>query len=119
MFYLQHETNSATRVSIQPEYDYKEEDKLVEVQHRTRDGSLYQYTWGSYVYKKFSLKWINSADASVINSWWKSKATLHFYEDTAPTAVETVMLLNKSKPIGKRIKPYSDKFAGTIELSTF
>ena len=117
MYYLQ--IDSDNQVALDPEYDFTRKDEKKESAFRACAGTLWVYKWGDFDQWKFGLKFVTSADMSVVNSWWKSNAELQFYPDDNKTDVSTVMIRNKNTPISKMMKPYTSLFGGAIELSTF
>ena len=117
MYILQ--IDSDHQIDIEPEYDFTRKDEKKESAFRACAGTLWVYKWGDFEQWKFGLKFVNSSDMSIVNSWWKSNAELQFYEEATPTDVNTVMIRNKNTPIGSLMKPYTSLFGGAIELSTF
>lgn len=110
--------SSGNDVTLKPEYDYVDPIIKQEVQHRGEAGNLYQYKWGSYQEFKFSIKYVNSSDRAIVNSWWASNAQLSWQPETGGT-IYSVKLLNGSQPINSRVMPYDDQFAGVIMLGTY
>ncbi len=110
--------DSSNGVDVYPEYDMTDASRKVEARHRTRAGAEYVYTFGEYTQIKFSVKYVNSSFRAIVNSWWASNTDLLWMEEGG-TEVYSVRLMNKALPVGKVIKPYSDKFQGTIELGTY
>lgn len=110
--------DSSTSVTLEPEYDFSRDDEKIEDVHRMRDGSMFRYKWGEFDKWKFSVRYVNSSDASVINNWFKSNQQLLFMEVGA-TQVHSVYITNKKLPISKLIKPYDNLFEGGLELETY
>ena len=110
--------DSSNGLDVEPEYNYQENDKKIENRHRTRDGSEYVYKWGDYKMWKFDIRWVNSAFRSTVNSWWNTNTELLFMEEGG-TEVFSVRLTNKSLPISKFERPYTDTFRGIIELGSY
>jgi len=110
--------DSSNSISFDPEWDLTEPGEKIESQHRAKSGNLYRYTWGSFDEFTFSMKFVSSSDAAIVNSWWTSNTELLFM-DEATTQVYSVQLMNKKKPITKRIMPYDDQFQGKIKLGTY
>lgn len=104
-------------VSMNPDYDFKNEGKKVENIHRTRSGANYRYTWGSFERVKFKVEDLSSADQCRINSWWSANTPLRLF-DTGSTVIVSGFLVNGSKPIDQYVKPYVDLFKGTIEMES-
>ena len=113
-----------TIVNIEPEYDFKDGGRKIENVHRTRSGAEFRYLWGDYEEVSFSLQYVNSSDACVINSWWGGNEDLIFAEVdpgggfVTPT-IKYVHITNKDKPITENIKPYREYFKGKIVLGTY
>lgn len=105
-------------VSLNPDYDFKDEGKRVENSHRTRSGAQYRYVWSTYSRVKFKVEDLSSADRCQINSWWSANTPLRLF-DTGSTVVISGYLVNPNKPIDQYMKPYVDQFKGTIELEGY
>lgn len=112
--------NSATAIQLYPEYDYKDNAKLVETRHRTLSGKQYQYKFGSYENFAFSLNYVSEANASIINSWWDSRAELLFFVTSGSTTdVYSVMINNKDNPLDGYNKPYDTYRKGKMILESY
>lgn len=110
--------SSGNEVTLNPEWDFEMNDRKVENIHRGRSGRSTVYKWGSYKSWKFSVSFVTSRDMSVVNSWWNTNAELLFME-SGVSGVYSVRLMNKDLPVGRYVKPYTDKFMGIIELETY
>ena len=116
MFRLFVDSNNG--VDVEPEYNYMENDEKIENRHRTRSGAEYVYKWGSFKEWKFDIRWVNSSFRALVNSWWSTNTNLLWMEENG-TEVFSVRIRNRSIPISKFEKPYTDTFLGTIELGTY
>jgi len=110
--------DSSNTVSFYPKWDMKRQDKKQQSEHRTRAGNLYRYNWGSYDQFRFSVDFVNSSDAAIVNSWWASDTELLFMDEDT-TQVHSVLMMSKTPPLTSRVKPMIDQFKGTIDLSTY
>jgi len=110
--------DSSNGLDVNPEWDYKETDEKIESRHRTRDGSELVYKWGEFEAKEFTVMFVNSEFASIVNSWWSSNTNLLWMEEGG-SAVNSVHIVNSKKPIDSFIKPYKDLFKGKIQLGTY
>jgi len=110
--------DSSAGVSIDPEWDYASTDRKVENRSMGRSGLSEVYKYGEFIGRNFSLRYVDSATASVINSWWASNTPLLFMRE-GDTEVSTVLLANEKTPIGKLERPYAGQFSGTIELGGY
>jgi hypothetical protein len=108
--------NSATALTLEPEFDYTDSLTKLEQVHRLQNGDMYRYKTGAYDKFKFKLRFFPSSDAAIVNSWWESNTELSFFVDSD---VSSVMLTNKAKPIGQFQKPHTDLMTGTIELEGY
>lgn len=111
--------DSSNSISFEPEWGMSQPDKKVQSQHRTRDGSLYTYNWGDYQQFKFNLNFVNSSDVAIVNSWWATDTELLFMDEDDATTVTSVQIMNATKPLTIRVKPYLEYTKGTINLSTY
>lgn len=110
--------DSANSISLYPNWDLKQPDKKIESIHRPRSGTQYRYKWGYYSEFKFSVDFVNSRDASIINSWWSTNTELLFMDEDT-TKVYSVVFQNSDQPLTTRNKPLLDQFKGKIELGTY
>lgn len=112
------QASSSSQVTLEPEYDFTQQDAKIENQHRTRSGDLTRYQWGRYKRIKFSVRYVSSNDMSMVNDWWRENTELQFYEE-GTTDITSCMVSNKSLPIGERIKPHLDQYEGRVELEEY
>lgn len=119
MSYLLGITSAAT-VEFFPEWNYSNFEKHNRTEHRTQGGKYYRYKWGDFRTIKFSADWLDSSDASLVNSWWDSDSELLFFvtSDTA-TEVFSVMIMNDNTPFAQFNKPYDNYYKGKMELETY
>lgn len=111
--------DSSNSISFEPEWGMSQPDKKVESTHRTKGGKLYRYKWGGYNQFKFGLNYVSSSDAAIVNSWWDSNTELLFIDEDDATTLSSVYLMNTTKPLTVRPKPYLEYSKGTINLSTY
>lgn len=111
--------DSANSISLEPEWGMTQPDKKIESSHRTKSGKRYVYKWGEYQQFKFSLKFVSSGNAAIINSWWNTNTELLFMDEDDITTVSSVMIQNSKKPLTKKVKPYVEYSQGTIDLGTY
>lgn len=107
-----------TQALFNPEWDYDRQDEKIESVHRTKGGNQFRYLWGSFRKVKFNISQIDSATAAKINGWWLANTPVVLY-NTSSVAVCSGYIVNKKMPVGKFVMPYSDQFAGSIELESF
>lgn len=105
-------------IEINPEYNYEITGKKIEDRKRARSGREYVYKWGQYDGRKFDVSYISDTVKTKINSWWSGNDSLLFI-DGITTNVTSVRIQNDKTPISKLEKPYTNLWAGTIELETY
>jgi hypothetical protein len=110
--------DSSNNVSFEVEYDFRSKDTILKSEHITRAGRKFTYKWGDLRRREFSVRFLSSGTASVINSWWVSNADL-ILQESGSTEVFSCRLANDNTPISKFEKPYNDKFKGIIELESY
>lgn len=110
--------DSNTGVDVTPEFNFEESGEKIESRHRTRDGGELVYKWGFFDTIKFDIRFVDSAFKSIVNDWWSTNQNLLWME-TGGTAVTSVHITNKKKPISQFQRPYNDLFNGKIELGTY
>lgn len=110
--------DASNTVSFEIEYDFNVEDTLIKSEHLTRSGRKFTYKWGDVRKRKFSVRFLSSGTASIINSWWYTNANVKFQESGSN---ETFLcrISNDETPISRFEKPHNDKFRGVIELESY
>jgi hypothetical protein len=113
-------TSSGNGVTLQPEWDFDRKDTQVKNEHTTRAGKRYVYKWGSYCKFSFSLTFVNSSTAAILNSWWITNTKLQLASNSSELASTfSVMIIASDLPVAQYQKPYMDKFRGKIELQGY
>jgi hypothetical protein len=110
--------DSSNGVTIEPEWDFKYQDKKIEDEHRMRSGGRYVYKWGSFKKWKVPVNYVNSSFMAIVNSYWASNTALLF-KSQSDSAVYSVQITNDDLPIAEFVKPYDTLFKGVIELETY
>lgn len=110
--------DSATGVTLEPEWDLGRPDQKIENEFRTRSGARFVYRWAGFDRFKFSLNFVDSATQAVVNSWWDTNTDLLFMEEGG-TEVSSVQITNAKKPMDGFNKPYQNLYRGKIELETY
>jgi len=112
--------NSATAIQLYPEYDFKDAEKLIETRHRTQSGRQFSYKYGDYEHFEFSLNYVSEANASIVNSWFNSRAELLFFVTSgSATDVYSVMIMNNDNPLSGYNKPYDTYRKGKLILESY
>ncbi len=109
-------TDSSQVVNLEPEYGFEYKAKKIQTDLRNQNGGLVQYKWAEYTEFKIPVKFITELEFFYITEWWKGNSNLIF---TFQSSGHSVRVINKEAPIDKYVKPYTDLFQGTIELSTY
>jgi hypothetical protein len=101
-------------------YDFAEELDKYDI--RTKGGKLFTYITpaGAFTTFKIPLRFVNSSDRSVINSWFVTGTDLRFIEDnTFANSFYTVRITGKREPLTKFVEPYFRQFYdGELVLET-
>lgn len=104
---------------LHPEWGLEEQSTLLRAQHRTQSGRLHTIVWGGYRAFSVPLRWLTGAEADTLNGWWEAQAPLAFCLDSSDSAAVWVCrLANPRQPIGRRLAPYADRWAGTLALES-
>jgi len=101
-------------------YGYRFAETIDRKDIRTK-GQLYTYIQnGSWHKLKIPASYVNSADRSLINSWWKTATNLLFFEDSDQTSTyHTVRIMGVQEPFQSFVRPYfRTYYAGEIILET-
>jgi len=106
-------------LTLQPEWSFEEQARLIRQDLRTRMGNLHTFVSGKYFAYKVPLRYLSAADADVLNWWWQNQWPLAFTLDTSDAeSTYIVRITNNTQPIGKRIAPYANQFEGSLELES-
>lgn len=126
MTYLKYELGptSSTAVTLNPNYDIDINNEQNRADHRSIDGTLYQYKYHSFRSFDISLEWVPATDASIINSWFDTNTDLTFFisSGTSVNSYEVysvdVRILNNSSPMNNFQAPYVEYYAGALKLES-
>lgn len=111
---------SVDAIQLYPDWDYTDGEKITRSEHRTRSGNYYQYKWNDYKRIAFKTSFVNSSNASIVNSWWDSQTTLIWFKiDGATVDCTSVMIMNNEQPFQTNVKPYTEYWQGVIELEEY
>lgn len=99
-------------VTLNAGYDSEFKEVLPRVDNRTITGALKTYIGaGDYSQWRYPMSWINSLDRSLVNSWWKSGATLSLVEDsTYPDSLTLVRIMGVEEPFQSFVLPYQGTY---------
>jgi len=110
--------DSLNAVYLEPEYNFKLNDKKIERKHRTPIGKKDVYKWGDYKSIELDVMYVSSGVREVVNSYWSTNAELLLVQ-SGQLEVKSVHITNKKIPINTFIQPYNNLSQGTIELETY
>lgn len=105
-------------VIVEPDFEYLPDEVQQRSDHRTQDGSKYDYLWGSYRKISVPVSWVDSAFKAQVNSWWTTRTELQWTDNTGLT-VSSCKIVNTNKPIASYMPPYLDQWGGVIDLETY
>jgi hypothetical protein len=104
---------------LHPEWSLEEQSTLLRAQHRSQSGRLQTIAWGGYRAFSVPLRWLTRAEADMLNGWWETQAPLAFSLDSSDSAAVWVCrLANPRQPIGRRLAPHAQRWAGTLALES-
>ena len=107
-------------IELPTTYEYSATENLTRKDVRTKAGNLYSYIEpGSFRRFTLPLMHVNSAERSLINSWWATGSELRFVEDsTYPFSFSNVRIVGESEPLTKFMRPYNNEYEGELVLET-
>ena len=112
--------SSSDAVTLYPEWNYESGKIKIQAEHRTTTGALYQYKFSDYKRFDFSVNWIDSSVAALVNSWWDTNTDLLFFVTSgSATEVHSVHLMGTDTPLRKFDKPYDNYYKGKIHLEGY
>jgi hypothetical protein len=104
--------------TVHPGTDLEWKATALRVLHRSRTGRLQEHAW--HVHPEFGmpLHWLTPLQADLLNWWWEGQLPLALTLDTSDdAAVLPCRIVNPSQPIGRRMRPYADRWTGRLELA--
>ena len=105
-------------LTVYPDWSLLTRERATALQHRTREGLLQRFRWSSAFEFQLPLRWLSSSEAGMLNWWWEGQMNLAFTLDTSDTeSVFICRIVKPSQPVGKRMRPYPDRWAGRLELA--
>lgn len=106
-------------IQLSPEWSFEERAQLLRAQHRTRAGDLHTLIWGQYFAYTMPLRFLSDSHAELVNWWWERQWPLLLTLDSSDSeSLCVVRITNDAQPIGRRMRPYDDRWEGTIELES-
>ena len=103
-------------------YGYKSGEEQNRAEIRTKDGKLFTYISPASTYRKIEIpmKFVNSSDVSLINSYWSTATDLRYIEDDSfPNSFYNVRIVGKTEPFVKFVEPYFRQlYEGKVVLET-
>lgn len=104
---------------LHPEWSFRERAQLIREQHRTRSGELHGVVWSRFLAYRVPLRFLARAEADRLNHWWRTQQPLVFTLDSSDAESRYVVrIVNDTQPVGRRLRPYDDRFAGALELES-
>jgi hypothetical protein len=106
-------------IVLHPEWTLEDRSALLQAQHRTQSGRLAAVAWGRYRGLNLPLRSLSGLEAGLINWWWELQAPLAFTLDSSDAAAVWVCrIANPRQPVGRRIRPYADRWSGSLTLES-
>jgi hypothetical protein len=106
-------------LALHPEWSAEDQAALLRAQHRTQTGQLQTVLWGRYFAWTLPLRALNGLEAGLIRWWWESQLPLALTLDSSDAAAVFVCrITNSRQPIGRRVRPYADRWTGTLTLES-
>lgn len=117
--YLDDVLTQVDPVTLHPEWNLEEQQRLIRRDHRTTGGQLHSYLWSQYFAFRVPLRWLPRAQADLLNWWWGNQLELAFTLDSSDDASTYICrITNATQPIGRRQRPYADTWEGLLELES-
>jgi hypothetical protein len=106
-------------IGLHPEWSFEDRSRLMRAAHRTRAGYLHTLAWERTFAYALPLKFLSDSHAALLEWWWSRQFALLFTLDSSDGAARMpVRIANDRQPIGKRMRPYRDRWEGTLELES-
>ena len=111
---------SQTAIELKAKYSSKFSKDQQRSMHRTLTGNLYIYRWSNFIKHSFSVNFMQSSNAAIVNSWWENNTELLlFVTSDSVTEVFSVVLTNRNTPMNKYQKPYNTYLSGKLQLESY
>jgi hypothetical protein len=106
-------------ITLHPEWSFEERSRLLRAQHRTRAGHLHTLVWDKYFAWSLPLRFLSDSHAALIGWWWERQPALLLTLDSSDSESRWIVrIANESQPIGRRMRPYGDRWEGALELES-
>lgn len=106
-------------ITLYPEWDFAERARLLKAEHRTQGGLLHTYVWEKHFAYSVPLRFLADSHAALLNWWWENQFNLALTLDSSDSeSTRIVRITNDRQPIGRRMRPYADRWEGVIELES-
>ena len=112
--------NLRNYIELPVTYAYERAEVLTRHDARGAAGALQTYIEPN-AYGRFTLPLVhvNSAERSLINSWWATGSVLRLVEDaTYPHSWRAVRITGAEEPLTKFTRPYNNEYEGELVLET-
>ena len=112
--------SSADEVQFYPNFDYSNALRQIQNVHRSRSGKRKVYKWGDYRKANFTVEFVPSSSAAIVNSWHSTNTELLlFVTSGSVTEVHSVMLVGVDEPFAQFQEPYDDLMKGKLSMETY
>lgn len=106
-------------IALHPEWSFEERSQLLRAQHRTRAGHLHTLVWEKYFAWSLPLRFLSDSHAALIEWWWERQSALLLTLDSSDSESRLIVrIANDKVPIGRRMRPYGNRWEGTLELES-
>ena len=104
-------------ITLQPEWSFQQNQTAIRTQHRSQGGELQVWDWSNYLAFSVPLQFVDSADATRINSWWQAgdPVALTLNSSEANSTV-IARIVNQQLPLNQFHRPNQNLWQGTLFL---
>jgi len=112
--------SSSNSAILTPSWNFKDRKQKIVDRSRAKTGGLFQYSHGHFRMFTLNIEFATSSVASVVNEWWEDQQLCQFdISSDGSSEITSVMIVNKESPFFKFTKPYTDKYTGKLDLTTY
>jgi hypothetical protein len=105
-------------IVLQPGWGLEERERVQRTFQRTEAAGLRTYDWHRHEAFHLPLAWLTPREAALLNWWWESQCELAFTLDSSDAeSVRLCRIVNARQPIGQRMRPYTERWTGNLELA--
>lgn len=110
--------DATTHVQIDPLFSFRDSRNINETVIRTQEGELKSIVWDGYNRYNLPLTYVSSNIMSYINNLWVNNTDVYLIFNFNTASEENIRcgIINTTKPLPQKNRPYNDLWQGNLIL---